>query len=91
MRTRYKTSSAWHAKPRCPIPEWDQEYVKIVLPSDPFELAAMHKRLVIAHRLTDANVVLAKLCEMAKRPAAKEVASHPFVDQKPLPGIPIVL
>jgi hypothetical protein len=90
MRTRYKTSTAWHAQKRSPLPEGNRAPTKLFLPTDAFELAAMHKRLIDAHRYADANVVLARLRELATRPDPVEVNTHQFVVGKQATSIPFV-
>ena len=88
LRQHYAKSSAWHARNRNPpLLDWENTEPKLVLPHDAFALAAMHRRLVNAHRRSDAEVVLNKLLELATRrgPVAdtmrqsKQATSIPFV------------
>ena len=91
MRTRYATSSAWHAK-KCapPIANWERTEPKLMLPTDAFALAALHRRLVNAHRLADATLVLDKLRELATRPCPDAADMRHGVAKTQSPSIPFV-
>ena len=91
LRQIYTKSSAWHARNRNPpLPDWESTEPRLVLPRDAFALAALHRRLVNAHRLADAVLVLDKLRELATRPCLDaDTMRHPVAKTQST-SIPIV-
>ena len=67
----------WHCPRPGPEfgPDWEQT-TKLNLPNDAFQLAALHRHLVVCYRYQDADTVLERLRTLASRPAPKDASLH---------------